>query len=209
MSQSLIFTLLALALALPIVGAVVLRLLSPHLSPPRLYGVATLMFVVVFGSVLVLARANVSSIQVGELSLLLPAAEPGEELPAHAPPTVDIPSPPISTVEQPTGAPTIAPTGAPTTAPSLTASAPPTETLSPVPPTETPSPIPPTETPSPVPPTETPQPAGRRTYVVQPGDTLRGIAEQFNVTVQALIEANNLTAEQADSLRPGQELVIP
>ena len=33
--------------------------------------------------------------------------------------------------------------------------------------------------------------------------------EQFNVSVQALLEANNLTAEQADSLRVGQELIIP
>jgi LysM repeat protein len=44
---------------------------------------------------------------------------------------------------------------------------------------------------------------------VQTGDTLRGIAEQFNVSVQALIDANNLTPQQADALRIGQELVIP
>jgi LysM repeat protein len=208
MSQSLVFTLLALALALPIAGAVVLRLLSQHLSAPQLYGMAALIFAVVFGSVLVLARANVSSIQVGELSLLLPVADT-EDLPANTqPPTADVSSPPLSTAEQPTPAATSAPTGVPTTVASPTASTP-TETLSPVPPTETPSPIPPTETPSPIPPTETPQPAGRRTYVVQSGDTLRGIAEQFNVTVQAIIDANNLTAAQADSLRPGQELVIP
>lgn len=48
-----------------------------------------------------------------------------------------------------------------------------------------------------------------RTYVVQPGDTLREIAEQFDTTVQELIEANNLTLEQADSLQIGQELIIP
>ena len=63
--------------------------------------------------------------------------------------------------------------------------------------------------PSPIPPTETPQPAARRTYVVQSGDTLRSIAAEFDVTVQALLEANDLTTAQADSLRPGQELVIP
>jgi LysM repeat protein len=44
---------------------------------------------------------------------------------------------------------------------------------------------------------------------VQRGDTLRGIAAQFDVSVQALLEANNLTPEQADALRVGQELVIP
>ncbi len=53
------------------------------------------------------------------------------------------------------------------------------------------------------------EPAIQTTYTVQPGDTLSSIASQFNVSVGALIAANNLTAEQANSLSVGQELVIP
>lgn len=56
---------------------------------------------------------------------------------------------------------------------------------------------------------ETPPEGEQRTYVVQPGDTLRSIAEQFDTNVQALIEANNLTPAEADSLQVGQELIIP
>ena len=51
-----------------------------------------------------------------------------------------------------------------------------------------------------------PTAAGRK-YVVQAGDTLSGIAEQFGVTVQQLIDANKLT--NPDLLIPGQELTIP
>jgi LysM repeat protein len=43
--------------------------------------------------------------------------------------------------------------------------------------------------------------------VVQDGDTLSGIAEQFNVTIQQIIDANSL--QNPDLLLPGQELVIP
>ncbi len=45
------------------------------------------------------------------------------------------------------------------------------------------------------------------TYTVQPGDRLSDIAEQFGVTVDALVEANNI--EDPDIIYPGQELVIP
>jgi LysM repeat protein len=38
---------------------------------------------------------------------------------------------------------------------------------------------------------------------------LRSIAAQFDVSVEALLEANDLTPEEADALRVGQELVIP
>jgi LysM repeat protein len=44
---------------------------------------------------------------------------------------------------------------------------------------------------------------------VQAGDTFRAIAERFNVSVAELLEANDLTPAQADSLRVGQELIIP
>jgi LysM repeat protein len=74
-----------------------------------------------------------------------------------------------------------------------------TPTLTPEPPTATPEP--PTATPEP--------PAGGRRYTVQSGDSLRSIAEQFGVSVEALLQANNLTAAEGDALRVGQELVIP
>jgi LysM repeat protein len=49
------------------------------------------------------------------------------------------------------------------------------------------------------------QPAGR--YVVEPGDTLSLIAGRFGVTVDALSQANGIT--DPNSIRPGQELIIP
>jgi LysM repeat protein len=203
MSQSLVFTLLALALALPVLGAVTLRVLASRMSPPQLYGAAALIFGVAIASVLLLARANVASLQIGDLSLLLPAAAPAAEEPAirdRQPATRDQQPTAASapTAALPTAAPTILPTAAPTAAPTT-------------PPTEAPTATPTAELPTPTtePPTPTPQPAGQRTYIVQPGDTLRAIAEQFNVSVQTLIDANNLTPEQADALRVGQELIIP
>jgi LysM repeat protein len=211
MDQSLVFTLLALSLVLPILGAVGLRRLMPRLSGAQLYATAGLGFAVVFGSVLVLARADVSSIQIGQLSLLLPVAAPFDEAPENVEQQpVEQPTPLVEeTAEFPTAEPadTGTPAASPTAATTATAAATATTaaTLTPEP-TET---LEPTATATLEPPTETPAPSGRRTYVVQPGDTLRGIAEQFDVTVSALLEANNLTAEQADSLRPGQELVIP
>lgn len=61
-------------------------------------------------------------------------------------------------------------------------------------------------------PGETPSPEGTGepeaiTYVVQAGDTLTEIAERFNVSVDAIMEANDI--ENPDSLREGQELGIP
>ncbi|HLY66344.1 MAG TPA: LysM domain-containing protein [Chloroflexota bacterium] len=44
-------------------------------------------------------------------------------------------------------------------------------------------------------------------YTVQSGDTLLGIARQFNTTVQAIADANKMTSNA--TLRVGQKLVIP
>ncbi|NTV65616.1 MAG: LysM peptidoglycan-binding domain-containing protein, partial [Oscillochloris sp.] len=52
-------------------------------------------------------------------------------------------------------------------------------------------------------------PTGGRRYTVQAGDSLRSIAEQFNVTIEALLQANQMTPAQGDALQVGQELVIP
>lgn len=54
-------------------------------------------------------------------------------------------------------------------------------------------------------PTGTPT-SGGQTYTVQAGDTLSGIATQFGVSVEELMEANDLTSDLIDV---GQELIIP
>ncbi len=47
----------------------------------------------------------------------------------------------------------------------------------------------------------------RRVHVVQPGETLLSIARQYQVTVEELIAANDIT--DPNTIRVGQELVIP
>lgn len=72
-----------------------------------------------------------------------------------------------------------------------------------------PSPSPGTGAPAPPGPA-TPAPAATpepRTYVVRPGDTPGSIAQQFNVSPEALVRANNITDPR--TLRIGQTLVIP
>ena len=48
---------------------------------------------------------------------------------------------------------------------------------------------------------------GTQVYIVQPGDTLYGIALNFGITVQAIIDANNLL--NPNRLDVGQQLIIP
>lgn len=55
--------------------------------------------------------------------------------------------------------------------------------------------------------TERNPPAGSQVYLVQNGDTLWDIAQQFDVSVDDIVAANNL--DNADSLQLGQELIIP
>jgi LysM repeat protein len=71
--------------------------------------------------------------------------------------------------------------------------------------TPSPSPSPP---PAPTePPTPVAQPSPGGTYVVQAGDTLEAISLRFGVSIQAIVEANNLV--DANVIYVGQELVIP
>jgi hypothetical protein len=91
--------LLVLALLLPIVGAAVLRILLPRLSPRQLALGAVLVFGVAMGSVLALARSDISTLRLGGITLLLPASEaPVQGLPElpleppSAPPTVPAPT---------------------------------------------------------------------------------------------------------------------
>src|SRR5512145_1505042 len=67
--------------------------------------------------------------------------------------------------------------------------------------TLTPTPPPPTSTDTPLP-TLTPQ-----TYVVQANDTCGGIAALFEINVQSIVTANNLST--ACEIFPGKELLLP
>lgn len=50
---------------------------------------------------------------------------------------------------------------------------------------------------------------GMVTYIVREGDTLSAIAEEFGVSLDALIEANKDRLKDPNQLRVGQELRIP
>lgn len=73
----------------------------------------------------------------------------------------------------------------------------------------------PTETPpadaAPGPSDQAAAPAGElvKTYVVQPGDTVLGLAERFGVTPETILSANSSLAGNPDLLRLGQEILIP
>lgn len=155
---------------------------------------------------------------------------------APTPPSLALGMASAEAVVLPTLAPaatTIVPTPPPPTATPSSTSLPtatpePTSTATAVPPatstptaTEKPTPRPePTATEKPTPrpeptatkrpqPTATPRAAAQRTYTVRPGDTLRSIAEDFGVTVEALLRVNGLSRSEGDNLRPDQVLVIP
>lgn len=63
----------------------------------------------------------------------------------------------------------------------------------------------PTQTTGPAP-TETPA-TGEQEYVVQAGDTLGAIAAQFGVTVDAIVQANEIA--DPNLIVPGETLIIP
>lgn len=56
-------------------------------------------------------------------------------------------------------------------------------------------------------PSETPTPTGPITYVVEEGDSLDSIADQFGVSVDQLIAANNLV--DPNNIGVGSQLIIP
>jgi LysM repeat protein len=234
MSQVLVYTLLVCALIVPVLGVLALRfLLGDRLSEVQLVRGAAAFFLLAIVSVLVLAFSNVEKLSVGNLELLLPftgpvsATQPEPAMPVTPPelPPVTVAPPPTlpavvtSTPVTPTVTASVDVTATATEAasataisdgtatatatPSATATAASTATATAAPPSATPEP--PGATPEPEPPAE-PEP---RTYTVEPGDTLRSIAAQFDVSVEALLEVNDLTPEEADALRVGQELVIP
>jgi len=56
-------------------------------------------------------------------------------------------------------------------------------------------------------PDPTPEPRAVITHTVQPGDTLAKIAAEFGVTVEEIVEANDI--EDPSLINVGQVLVIP
>ncbi len=52
-----------------------------------------------------------------------------------------------------------------------------------------------------------PSPTVAALYTVQPGDTLSGLAERFETSVEALAAANGIT--DPNSIQPGHTLIIP
>jgi LysM repeat protein len=75
------------------------------------------------------------------------------------------------------------------------------------PPPPSPTPLPPTETATfPPPPTNCLPPAGWVPYLVQPGDTLEGLAQTYEVTESDLSQANCLLST---SLLPGAVVYVP
>ncbi len=206
MSQWMLLTLLLIALLLPLIGAVALRLTRQRLDERVRMALAVVVFGTAFGAVFALARSNTFSLRIAGLTVMQPIAAPVE---ASALPPTGVPL-----LEEVAVTPAVQPTPVNAT-PELTVE--PTATPEPTAePTATPEPTAePTATPEPTAePTAAPTatavpPAGRRRYVVQPGDTLRTIAERNGVTVEALLRANNLTPAAADTLRIGQELIIP
>ena len=74
-------------------------------------------------------------------------------------------------------------------------------------PTEPPAPTEPP--PTHVPPRREPPSSEVRAYFVNPGDTLRSIAEQFGISVDALLRFNGLSPAEGDQLQLGQRLFIP
>lgn len=273
MSDMLVYILLFCALIFPVVGSLLLRVVSQYLSDKQIAAIAIVIFGVALASVTTLVRSDISSLSFGNLTLLLPltgstsgapprvvaipthtmedadSSEPSVDVsatsvltasevvsdtlsgqPASVDPNATIQSvPPTQLTETlPTDvvtatatmvATTIA-TAIPTELVTATQDVLPTVPVEPVTPTQEVSPtVSPTATPTAVP-TATPPPPElvapaespaeeTPVYTIQPGDTMGGIAVQFGIEVNALLQANGMTEDDAGSIQPGQELIIP
>lgn len=86
MSQMLVFTLLILALVVPVVGMIALRLVAKRLPTVALHLGAGILFTIAIVCVLFLSRSNVASLSVGHLTLLLPVTGPSTRVVANVPP---------------------------------------------------------------------------------------------------------------------------
>ncbi len=127
------------------------------------------------------------------------------------------PAPASTATDAPTAVPTTAPTPTSTPEPAVTPEPLPEPTSTPLPePTSTPLPAPePTQEPTEQPAATSPPPApggpseSPEVYFVREGDTLRSIAERFDISVDALLRYNGLSAAEGDALQLDQKLFIP
>lgn len=199
-------------LLLPTIGALIARAVEQRSGAQAVRLIGALGFAGAVVCLLALQWRPIDTATLGRLNIFLPssdvvvAQDSFVEIPTVVPTRIaatTTPLPPTSTPTVATAAPTATSESTPTPPPPPT-EIPPTEAPAP-PPTE--APPPPTEVPPP-PPTEAPA-AGPQRYIVESGDTLRSIAERFNVSVGAILRYNGLSEEDGDNLRPGQELLIP
>ncbi|WP_322822306.1 LysM peptidoglycan-binding domain-containing protein [Chloroflexus sp.] len=189
LTETTLWLLLLFILLAPPVGALVLRMVQHLIGSIGIAAGMTTVLVLAAVALLTIARNPLPPLRIGDLTIL----------PAWAPPVVDTmseePLPVVPTLP-------VLPTLTPRPTVTITATATPQ-------PSPTPEPRPTVEpTPEPTP-TLAPTASGPQRYTVQAGDTLRTIAERFGVTIEALLQANNLTPAQGDNLQVGQELVIP
>ena len=136
-----------------------------------------------------------------EVAALDPKSPPAASTATDAPTTV------LTTAPTPTSTPQPAVTPEPLPEPTSTPLPEPTSTPLPAPePTQEPTEQPAATSPPPAPggPSESPE-----VYSVREGDTLRSIAERFDISVDALLRYNGLSAAEGDALQLDQRLLVP
>ena len=238
MSQTVITILLAIALVLPFLGALVLRMFRTVLPPNVAAVFGAIVAALVVGAVLSLSSINIGSFRIANLTLLLPvassvnrpvdtSAEPIsdesmiDEVPTDIPEVTITPEPIIEpTAETAVLTPTVSleeGVGITDTT-TLTDTTVLTDTIDAGAATPEPTAEPEAETtPEPttvssgVEPTLIPaptEPVGLRVYAVEPGDSLGLIADKFKVTVKQIMAVNPYL-QNPDALLVGQELNIP
>ncbi len=173
----------------PILTAILLRFLRTRLSALPFYSIAGVFFGLAAFAAIWLVNQHQASVQLGSLVII---QQQGIDL--DLPPEIEVTAIPTQVL------PTLAATA---TRPAPTATTRPSATPTTEPTTEATSEPSATPEPSAIPTAE------QRTYTVEDGDTLRSIAEAFDVTIAELLEANDLTPQQADQLQPGDVLIIP
>ncbi|MBA3946448.1 MAG: LysM peptidoglycan-binding domain-containing protein [Herpetosiphonaceae bacterium] len=220
-------SLLLLALVLPTVGALVARLIARQ-SYQAMLIIGGVTAAVAMASVVALQFIPVDQIALGRYAIFVPAraplvdnqtfalvrptpplpatTEPSAPVVALAPTLQPIAVPP--TLAPPTPAPSLVTTALPAPTPSATASDTPVPATATIMPTNTLIPTA-TTTPTTRPRVIATTKPTRRKYSVQKGDSLRSIAAQSDVSVQALLDANDLTPKEGDNLQIDQTLIIP
>ena len=238
MSQTVITILLAIALVLPFLGALVLRMFRTVLPPNVAAVFGAIVAVLVVSAVLSLSSINIGSFRIANLTLLLPvassvnrpvdtSAEPLndesmiDEVPTDIPEVTITPEPIIEpTAETSVLTPTVSleeGVGITDTT-TLTDTTVLTDTIDAGATTPEPTAEPEAETtPEPttvssgVEPTLIPaptEPVGLRVYAVEAGDSLGSIADKFKVSVKQIMAVNPYL-QNPDALLVGQELNIP